>query len=255
MSEPTRQYLFSEQQVRSAFVLSGIGMVTVIVGLLLLASSRPQGRFDPADTSSFVATLAAATEDLEGFEPIGTNRARIDIDTAMELVVERGVDLELQAIDDDSAPGEGDTPPGDGGPLGQTDLPNGEAVFASCSGCHQASGGGITGAFPPLVGHAADLYNASGELSGRDYLVQVMLQGIQGEITVAGIDYNGVMPAWSQLSDGELAAVLNHSLTSWGNDALVEDFVPYTASDVAAQRDADLGGVGLYELRASLSLP
>lgn len=255
MSEPTRQYLFSEKQVRSAFVVSGIGMVTLIVGLLLLASSRPQGRFAPADTSSFVATLAAATEDLEGFEPIGANRARIDIDTAMELVVERGVDLQLQAIGNDAVPGEGATPPGDAGPLGQTDLPDGAAAYASCSGCHQASGGGIPGAFPPLVGHAADLYNASGDLSGRDYLVQVLLLGLQGEIVVAGTSYTGVMPAWSQLSDAELASVLNHTLTSWGNDALVEDFVPYTANDVATQRDADLGGVGLSDLRDSLSLP
>lgn len=254
MPQPTRQYLFTEQQIRAAFVLSGIGMVSVIVGLLLLATSRPQGRFDPADNTEFVATLAAASEDLDGFEIVGENRAIIDIDRAMELVAERGVDLELRAIGGE-APPDGAATEGDGEPLGQTELPDGAAVYASCSGCHQGNGAGIPGAFPPLAGHAADLFNADGTLSGRDYLVQVLLLGLQGEIEVDGASYNGLMPGWAQLADPQIAAVLNHILSAWGNDALIEDFVPYTAEEIAAGREVDLGGVDLLEIRDSLSLP
>lgn len=249
MAEPNRQYLFTEQQIRTAFVISGIGMIAVIVGILVLATSQPQGRFTPADTSEFEATLAAATEDLTGFERVGESRARIDIDTAMALVVERGVDLQLVSIESDAAP----EPATDDGPSAQAALPDGEAVYANCSGCHQATGAGIPGAFPPVAEHAANLYNAVGDVSGRDYLVQVILNGLQGEIEVDGATYNGVMPPWPQLSDGEVAAVLNYILGSWENDAIVEAFEPYTAEEVEAQRSLDLGDT--LDLRSGLRAP
>ena len=43
--------------------------------------------------------------------------------------------------------------------------------------------------------------------------------------------YNGVMPAFSQLSDAELAAVLTHIRTNWGNSAS-----PITADQVEEGR-------------------
>ena len=48
------------------------------------------------------------------------------------------------------------------------------------------------------------------------------------------------MPAWSQLSDEQIAAVLNHVLASWDNAGRVEE-LPYGAADVpgARTRDAD----------------
>ena len=155
---------------------------------------------------------------------------------------------------------------GDGGPEGddllaqdtQDDGPSfdaelGEQLFiASCSACHQATGLGIPAAFPPLAGHLPNLYNAEG---GREYLIATLLYGLQGPIEVAGQAYNGLMPAWAQLGNDEIAAILNFTLTAWENAELVEAFVPIEADEVAAQRDADLSGAQVLELRGTLELP
>lgn len=244
--QPTRQYLFSEEQIRAIFVASGIGAVTVLVGLLLLASARPQGRFEALDESQYQETLERAAASLEGFEDLGEGRARLDIDRAMELIAERGV---ASAVVVGSAGAATDAAAAGG--EGQAALPDGAAVYASCTGCHQATGQGIPAAFPPLAGHAVDLYEAD-----RSYLPVVLLYGLQGEIVVDGATYNGVMPAWSQLSDEEIAAVLNFTLSEWGNDdALPDDFLPYGAEDVAAERGRDLAAPDVYEIRQGLDLP
>ena len=91
----------------------------------------------------------------------------------------------------------------------------GEEIYnRNCSACHQPTGAGIPGAFPPLAGPLPDIVALEG---GRDYLVRVLVYGLQGQIVVAGETYSGVMSPWPQLSDQEIAAVLNHELRSWGN--------------------------------------
>ncbi|GAA5511673.1 cytochrome c-552 [Deinococcus carri] len=93
--------------------------------------------------------------------------------------------------------------------------PDGKALYTSnCAGCHQATGQGVPGAFPPLAGHVGALLAAPG---GRAYLEHVVLYGLQGKISVKGQTYNGVMPAFGRLKDAELAALLNYVSTSWGN--------------------------------------
>ena len=90
---------------------------------------------------------------------------------------------------------------------------DGSVVYAgNCAACHQASGQGLAGVFPPLA--ASDWV-----LENDARLVQIMLHGINGELIVNGVSYNGVMPAFSQLSDAELAAVLSYIRSEWGNDA------------------------------------
>jgi cytochrome c oxidase subunit 2 len=122
------------------------------------------------------------------------------------------------------------------------------AYGASCAGCHQADGAGLAGVFPPLAGHAADLFRAD-----SDYLVQALLYGIQGPIEVQGANYNGVMPAWSQLSDDDLAAILNH-LVALGEDPVADDPPPYDAAAVAAQRGLDLTAQDVHERRVALEV-
>lgn len=126
-----------------------------------------------------------------------------------------------------------------------------QVYTTNCSSCHQANGQGIPSAFPPLAGHLPAVYSADG---GRDYLIHVLLYGLQGEISVSGQTYNGVMPAWAQLSDEQIAAVLNHELTSWENEGVLEPFEPILPADVAAQRDQGLSAAEVYELRQSLGL-
>jgi mono/diheme cytochrome c family protein len=83
----------------------------------------------------------------------------------------------------------------------------------SCASCHQANGEGITGVFPPLAGNAV----VNSDDSNKH--IEVVLYGLQGT-TIDGVDYAAAMPPFSeQLSDEEVAAIINHERTNWGNDA------------------------------------
>jgi mono/diheme cytochrome c family protein/heme/copper-type cytochrome/quinol oxidase subunit 4 len=130
----------------------------------------------------------------------------------------------------------------------------GQQVYAAnCASCHQATGAGIPGAFPPLAGHAPELVSVDG---GRTFLVDALLYGLQGQISVAGVSYNGVMPAWAFLSDEQIAAVANYTLFSWDNDAALPDgFAPITADEVAAERGKGWTGADVLDLRTDLDLP
>lgn len=88
----------------------------------------------------------------------------------------------------------------------------GAAIYAArCAGCHQPTGAGMPPVFPPLAG--AEQVNG-----GDDALVDILLKGLTGPISVKGAQYNGQMPAFADLSDKEIASVLNHLRTSWGNN-------------------------------------
>ena len=127
----------------------------------------------------------------------------------------------------------------------------GEAVYSSnCASCHQAEGQGQAGLWPPLGEHAAHLYNAD-----RGYLPKLILYGLSGDIAVAGEMYNGQMPAWKQLGDDDIAEVLNHILSNWGNEAVTENFEPYTAEEIKPFRDEALVPEAVHELRQGLELP
>lgn len=127
----------------------------------------------------------------------------------------------------------------------------GEGVYtANCAGCHQANGQGLPGTFPPLAGHAVELFNAD-----RSYLPSLVLYGLTGEISVGGSTYNGQMPAWQQLSDEEIAGTLNYILGEWDTGAVLpEDFEPYTPEEIAPLRAEPLTAADVYVLRQTLDL-
>ena len=110
----------------------------------------------------------------------------------------------------------------------------------------------MAGAFPPLAGHLPDVYNADG---GREYIINVLLYGLQGQIQIDGQGYNGVMNAWGQLSNEEVAAVINHELVSWNNEANLENFSPLQPDEVEAVRGQGLSSSDVYEIRQGLDLP
>jgi mono/diheme cytochrome c family protein len=104
---------------------------------------------------------------------------------------------------------------------------DGAALYASlCVACHQASGQGLPGVFPPLAG--------SEWVQGKDSTTAaILLHGITGGLTVKGTTYNGAMPAFKdQLSDEQIAAVLTHVRSQWGNTAAA-----VTADTVAQVRE------------------
>lgn len=87
----------------------------------------------------------------------------------------------------------------------------GQQLFTgTCSVCHQATGEGLPGVFPPL---------AKSSLIAEDpkRTVQILLHGLNGKIVVNGKEYNSVMPPMSQLNDDEMANILTYVLNSWGN--------------------------------------
>ena len=89
--ENQRRYIFSEAQTRLMFVGSGVLMVSTIVGILLLATSQPQGQYLEPNRAQYLATITEATEELAGGEENADGTVTIPIERAMELVVERGV--------------------------------------------------------------------------------------------------------------------------------------------------------------------
>ncbi|MBX3141334.1 MAG: cytochrome C oxidase subunit IV family protein [Trueperaceae bacterium] len=130
------------------------------------------------------------------------------------------------------------------------DKDHGAAVFnANCMACHQMTGQGIPGAFPPLASHAVEVYAVAG---GRDYLADAVIFGLQGAINVNGMTYNGVMPAWGHLADADLADALNHVLTAWDDEPA--GFQPYTAADIAARRPDGLSAGDVHAKREALGL-
>lgn len=145
------------------------------------------------------------------------------------------------------------TVPADAGDL-RTPLPlpgslpvDGLTVYnANCVACHQSSGQGLAGAFPPLDGSEWVLTDAR-------IPAQILIYGVQGEMIVMGNTYNGVMPSMAHLSDEELAAVLNYIRNAWSNTASNVD-----AAYFAAARE-EFGERGPYEggeeLRAALGEP
>jgi len=82
---------------------------------------------------------------------------------------------------------------------------------AHCVACHQPDGNGAVGLAPPLAGVLAKRAQSD---RGREYLAQVLVSGMVGNITSRGVKYNGNMPA-APLSDEELSTVMSYVLSSF----------------------------------------
>lgn len=68
-------------------------------------------------------------------------------------------------------------------------------------------------AFPPLAGDPV----VTDEDPTRH--IEAILFGMEGE-AIDGVEYSAAMPPFAeQLSDKEVAAIVNHERTSWGSDA------------------------------------
>ena len=102
-----------------------------------------------------------------------------------------------------------------GGPVVfEPDAAKGEQLFlANCAACHQATGLGVPGAFPPL---AKSIWVTGSE----DRLIKAILAGFAGEIEVNGVKYNGNMPnIGAGLKDGQVAHIATYVRQAWGNSA------------------------------------
>lgn len=122
-----------------------------------------------------------------------------------------------------------------GRPLATVDASAGLPQYeASCAGCHGYVGEGLPGATPPLAGVVPRLLALD---DGREYLIAVVLHGLSGRIDVAGRGYDGIMPSFGHLPDRDIASVLNHVATAWGNREMLPATEPeFTALEVALAR-------------------
>lgn len=112
---------------------------------------------------------------------------------------------------------------GGGGGSAASALPDGEKLFMNtCAACHQADGKGLPGAFPPLAG--------SPVVNDDNYRLQasIIMLGYSGRP-----EYAPMPPFGSQFSDEEIAAIMNHERTSWGNKSKT-----VTAEEIKAVRDS-----------------
>lgn len=97
---------------------------------------------------------------------------------------------------------------GDGNTAG---LPDGDILYTNnCQSCHQATGEGLKGAFPPLKGSPVVLGD------NLELYVTIIMTGYNGRPGY------GVMPAVgtnNNLTSPQITAIINHEKTSWGNNA------------------------------------
>lgn len=142
--------------------------------------------------------------------------------------------LALRTDNTSMTPGDSRTKPSglaaasDTGPAGAdvNNLPalmeKGKQVFTTtCQACHQATGAGIPGAFPPLA--ESEWVNGSPKR-----VIAIVLHGLQGEINVKGQKFQGVMPPFKeQLKPEDIAAVATYVRNSFGNksDLVTVDLV------------------------------
>ncbi|HTQ30235.1 MAG TPA: cytochrome c [Opitutaceae bacterium] len=113
----------------------------------------------------------------------------------------------------------------------------GKRLFNSggaCYSCHQPTGQGIPGVYPPLAG--------SEWVQGTpDRVIRIVLFGLQGKVSVKGNEFSSgvVMPAFGPTgtfgwSDEKIADVLTYIRQEWGNKAS-----QITPEQVAAIRNAE----------------
>lgn len=101
------------------------------------------------------------------------------------------------------------------------------AYMQVCVQCHQPTGLGNPGVFPPLAG-------SEWVLGSEDRVARIVLYGLKGPVKVKGADFgNAAMPAFRRgtgynWSDEKIAAVLTYIRQEWGNKA-----APIAAEKVA----------------------
>ncbi|HET7794977.1 MAG TPA: cytochrome c, partial [Rhizobacter sp.] len=97
-------------------------------------------------------------------------------------------------------------------PTGPAPASNGAKLYEQhCAQCHGDQGEGVAGAFPALAG------NRAVTMALPVNLVRAVLEGGYAPSTAGNPRPYGMPPFASVLSSAEVAAVLTHVRTSWGN--------------------------------------
>jgi len=142
------------------------------------------------------------------------------------VATQAAMDLVAYLLSLKQTPIPGSTPAVEGSGTTPGTATQGVTVYAAhCSGCHGSDGGGVPGTFPPMKG---DPVVTASDPSRH---IRIVLFGLENT-PINGVRYKAKMPEHHEvLTDGEVAAVVNHERTSWGNRAPT-----VTAGDVAKAR-------------------
>lgn len=150
-----------------------------------------------------------------GGEAKGGGGQAASADSTAAAVANPGTAMASAAADSDAAP---------------AGAPNGAEIYKRCATCHQPTGKGMPGAFPPLAG--SEWANAKDPAVP----IRIVLHGLTGPITVSNQRFNSAMPPYGTnqpLDDSSVAAVLTYVRSSWGNTGSA-----VTPAEVATQRSA-----------------
>jgi mono/diheme cytochrome c family protein len=128
---------------------------------------------------------------------------------------------------------------------GPSEVELGQTYFQqNCQVCHQATGSGLPGTYPPLAG--SEFVNG-----GSRRLGMILLKGLQGPVTVEGHDFNGAMPAWgTTLTDKKIAAILTYVRQAFGNKA-----GPITVEQIADARKEFASHADAWHAQDILAVP
>ena len=125
-------------------------------------------------------------------------------------------------------------PKGPGNPREEW-LKAGKDKYGACAGCHQPTGVGAPGMYPPLAG-------SEWVTGGTDRLAALIIHGLAGPITVKGQTYPGNVPMPPHgdiFSSEEIAQIMTYIRNSWGNKA---SFVSTEMVDAARKNHAEQSG-------------
>jgi mono/diheme cytochrome c family protein len=91
----------------------------------------------------------------------------------------------------------------------------GKKIYGNnCASCHDTSGSGSPGKYPPMVG-------SEYVVGSKVRLAAILLKGIDNPLTVKGVSYSGnVMPAQEAvLTPEKMADLMTYIRSAWGNTA------------------------------------
>ena len=107
----------------------------------------------------------------------------------------------------------------------------GKKVFnGTCITCHQATGQGLPGIYPPLAG-------SEWAQGNEERVIRIVLHGLNGPITVEGKEFNNAMASLGgALKDEQIANALTYVRSEWGNKA------PVVKAETVARIRAETAG-------------
>jgi mono/diheme cytochrome c family protein len=128
-------------------------------------------------------------------------------------------------------------------------LARGQTVYMQvCFACHQPTGLGLPGMFPPLA--SSDWVAAN----KPDRIIRMVLHGFTGPITLNGKPFTSpaplMPPQGAALSDKQIADVLTYVRNNFGNKAAA-----VTPEQVAAIREAEKARSAMWTEAEILKIP